>query len=230
MSAPSLAARPFLSPERLAVSLMFLANGFLVGSWAPKIPEFALRLDLDESALGLMIMCFGIGSLCAMPLVGLLISRSGSRMPVLWLAAMTVTSLPLVTLAPSIWTAAIALFLFGGVIGGMDVAMNANAVEVEKRLDRAIMSSCHGFWSLGGVIGATFGGVLIAYFRCHVTCPAGVPSGLCRARTGIGAALWLIGRGQPLDHASAGTRRTSRPGLLTRRRHGLVDPASSADH
>ena len=168
MTSPSLVARPYLSPERLAVSLLFLANGFLVGSWAPKIPEFAIRLDLDESALGLMIMCFGIGSLCAMPLVGLLISKSGSRMPALVLAAMTVTSLPLVTLAPSIWTAAIALFLFGAVIGGMDVAMNANAVEVEKRLDHAIMSSCHGFWSLGGVAGATLGGVLISLFGVHV--------------------------------------------------------------
>ena len=214
MSASSLAARPFLSPERLAVSLMFLANGFLVGSWAPKIPEFALRLDLDESALGLMIMCFGIGSLCAMPLVGLLISRSGSRPPVLWLAAMTVTSLPLVTLAPSIWTAAIALFLFGGMIGGMDVAMNANAVEVEKRLDRAIMSSCHGFWSLGGVIGATLGGLLIAY--------AGVLVHALLAALLVVLALalaWprLLADRPPgdLDQASPDKAAAPRPGLLT---------------
>jgi MFS family permease len=70
----------------------------------------------------------------------------------------------LVTLAPSIWTAALALFLMGGMIGGMDVAMNANAVEVEKRQGRAIMSSCHGFWSLGGVAGAALGGVLIELY------------------------------------------------------------------
>lgn len=168
MTVPILAARPYWSPNRVAVSLMFLANGFLVGSWAPKIPEFAMRLNLDESDLGLMIMCFGIGSLCAMPLVGVLISKGGSRMPVLTLAAMTIFCLPLVTIAPSIWIAAITLFAFGGIIGGMDVAMNANAVEVEKRLDRAIMSSCHGFWSLGGVAGATLGGLLIANFGVHV--------------------------------------------------------------
>jgi hypothetical protein len=38
----------------------------------------------------------------------------------------------------------------------MDVAMNANAVEAEKRLGRAIMSSSHGFWSLGGFIGGGY--------------------------------------------------------------------------
>ena len=108
-----------------------------------------------------MIMCFGIGSLCSMPAVGALISQRGSRMVALLLAAMTVACLPLVTIAPSIWSAAVALFAFGAMIGGMDVAMNANAVEVEKRQGRAIMSSCHGFWSLGGVAGAVLGGLLI---------------------------------------------------------------------
>lgn len=161
MTVPPVAPPPFATPQRLAVSLMFLANGFVIGGWAPKIPEFAFRLDLDESELGLMIMCFGIGSLCAMPAVGALIARNGSRLPVNMLAALSVSCLLLVTVAPSVPPAAIALFVFGAVIGGMDVAMNANAVEVEKRQRRAIMSSCHGFWSLGGVAGAALGGVLI---------------------------------------------------------------------
>lgn len=168
MSISSLAAPPLLSPQRLAVSLMFLANGFVVGSWAPKIPEFAARLQLDESDLGLMIMCFGIGSLCAMPAVGAMISKNGSRSLLLLVATATIPCLMFVTVAPSIWTAAIALFLIGALIGGMDVAMNANAVEVEKRQGRAIMSSCHGFWSLGGVAGAGIGGLLIAFYGVYV--------------------------------------------------------------
>ena len=168
MSTSSLVAPPLLSPQRLAVSLMFLANGFVVGSWAPKIPEFAARLDLDESALGLMIMCFGIGSLCAMPAVGAMISKNGSRRIMLLVASAMIPCLLLVTLAPSIFTAALALFLMGALIGGMDVAMNANAVEVEKRQARAIMSSCHGFWSLGGVAGAALGGILIELYDVHL--------------------------------------------------------------
>ena len=39
--------------------------------------------------------------------------------------------------------------------------MNANAVVVEKRLSRAIMSSSHGFWSLGGFAGGALGGIAI---------------------------------------------------------------------
>ena len=46
------------------------------------------------------------------------------------------------------------LVILGGLIGGMDVAMNANAVAVERRMGRAIMSSCHAWWSMGGLVGA----------------------------------------------------------------------------
>jgi len=53
---------------------------------------------------------------------------------------------------------ALAIFLFGGFMGAMDVAMNANAVAVEQSMRRAIMSSCHAFWSLGGLIGGLLGG------------------------------------------------------------------------
>jgi predicted MFS family arabinose efflux permease len=67
----------------------------------------------------------------------------------------------LVALAPSVWTAAVAMYIFGGTIGATDVSMNANAVSAEKKLGRAIMSSSHGFWSLGGFIGGGAGGIII---------------------------------------------------------------------
>jgi fucose permease len=46
----------------------------------------------------------------------------------------------------------------------MDVAMNANGAEVENSLGKAVMSSFHGFWSLGGMVGAASGGLVLATF------------------------------------------------------------------
>lgn len=149
-------------PTRVGVSLLFLINGFITGSWAPKIPEFAARLGLSEAGLGLMILGFGLGSLLTMPVAGGFIARSGSRMPSLVLAVGCSVALLLVTFALELLSAALAVIFFGGAIGGMDVAMNANAVEVERRMGKAIMSSCHGFWSLGGLIGAAAGGYAIS--------------------------------------------------------------------
>lgn len=148
--------------ERQAVSAMFLMNGYVVGNWAPKIPEFKARLGIDPATLGLLILAFGVGSLLLMPVVGAIIARDGSQRLVRATALALAPLLLAVTLAPTLWSAALTLIVLGGFTGGMDVAMNANAVAVERGMRRAIMSSCHGFWSLGGLIGAGTGGLLIA--------------------------------------------------------------------
>jgi MFS family permease len=146
---------------RWSVAAMFLVNGFLVGSWAPQIPGFLARLRITEFTLGLLILLFGLGALAAMPWCGTLIGRFGSRRVTQMFGVVAVFGLLLIVLAPNVPVAALALFLFGGFVGGMDVAMNANAVEVERRLRRAVMSSSHGFWSLGGFAGGGLGGLLI---------------------------------------------------------------------
>lgn len=153
---------------RAAVSAMFLMNGFVVGSWAPLVPELADRHGLSESAIGLMILALGFGSLIVMPISGALIARFGAR-PVLRLTCIIVAlALLPVVFAPGVAVLAAMMFIFGGMIGSMDIAMNANAVVVEKRLSRAIMSSCHGFWSLGGLTGAASGGLLIDRFGAYM--------------------------------------------------------------
>jgi len=146
---------------RWAVAAIFLANGFLTGSWAPQIPVFLTRLDISKFTLGLLILLFGVGAVTAMTWCGHLISRHGSRTVLRWFGLCGSLGLLVVALAPNVPLAAIAMFIFGGLIGGMDVAMNSNAVVVERRLSRAIMSSSHGFWSLGGFAGGALGGFAI---------------------------------------------------------------------
>ncbi|WP_421580489.1 MFS transporter [Shinella sp. M31] len=154
-------AKTYFPSTRLAVSGLFLLNGTFAGAWAPKIPEFASRLDLSESGLGLMIMCFGIGSLVLMPIAGILIAHFGTTRTVKGATILFLTTMLLLSIAPTILVGAVAIFFFGGLMGAMDVSMNGNAVEVEKSMRRAIMSSCHAFWSLGAFIGASTGGFLI---------------------------------------------------------------------
>jgi MFS family permease len=76
--------------------------------------------------------------------------------------------LALVVAAPNLWVLAPFMALMGAVIGCMDVAMNANAVLLERRMGRAIMSSSHGFWSLGGFVGGAAGSYVIAHFGPYV--------------------------------------------------------------
>ena len=118
-----------------------------------------------------------------------------------------------VALAPNVPLAAVAMFLFGGLIGGMDVAMNANAVEVEKKLSRAIMSSSHGFWSLGGFVGGGLGGIAIQNYghlahAAAVTVVALAVMALCAAPPHRRRAA--AGAGAPQIRAAAKPDRLSR--------------------
>ena len=123
---------------RWAVAAIFAVNGFLTGSWAPQIPVFLTRLGISESTLGLLILVFGAGAVSAMAWAGHLIARYGSQWVVRLFASAGAFGLLLVALAPNVPLAAVTMYLFGGMIGAMDVAMNANAVVVEKKLSRAI--------------------------------------------------------------------------------------------
>ncbi|MEM6712873.1 MAG: MFS transporter [Pseudomonadota bacterium] len=154
---------PFLR-HRIAVSTMFFLNGMLVGGWAPAIPAFKDKHGLAESELGLMILLIGVGSLITMPITGIIIARFGSQNVLRVAATFAIFALPLVILAPTLSLAIAALLLFGGSLGSMDVSMNANAARVEARHDVPIMSSCHGFWSLGALVGAAAGGLLLGTY------------------------------------------------------------------
>lgn len=150
--------------SRRAVNAAFFANGFVVGHWAPKIPVMVERLGITESVLGQLIILFGVGALAALIVGAWLVTKFGSVTILRWTSLMLAPSLWLLTITPDVWTTALAMLWLGMFLGAMDNAMNANGVVVEVALDKPVMSSYHGFWSLGGVVGGLTGGALIAWF------------------------------------------------------------------
>ncbi|MEQ8400972.1 MAG: MFS transporter [Roseitalea porphyridii] len=149
---------------RLAVYAAFFLNGFMVGHWATKIPVLVDRLGISEAVLGRLIVLFGIGAVLALVGGAWMVTRIGSVAVVRWTSVLLAPSLVLLTLAPSLPAAALALLWLGVFLGAMDNAMNANGIGVERALGRPVMSSFHGFWSLGGVAGGLTGGAMIAAF------------------------------------------------------------------
>lgn len=139
---------------RLATRLAFLAAGFGLASWAPLVPFAKTRLGVDEGALGLLLLCLGIGSVLAMALTGVLSARFGARPIIVLGGALMAAVLPFLALAGDPVSLGIALLLFGAGLGSLDVAMNIHAVDVEKAAGRPLMSGFHALFSIGGFAGA----------------------------------------------------------------------------
>ncbi|GAB3255656.1 MFS transporter [Chitinimonas naiadis] len=140
--------------QKLATRLAFLVAGLGMSAWAPLVPYAKLRLGLTESTLGLLLLCLGIGSLIAMPLTGILAARFGCRPVILLSASLMSLTLPGLALAASPWQLGLVLFIFGAAVGTLDVAMNIQAVMVEKASGGSMMSGFHAHFSVGGFAGA----------------------------------------------------------------------------
>jgi MFS family permease len=140
--------------QRLSTRLAFLAAGLAMSAWAPLVPFAKMRLALGEAELGLLLLCLGAGSLLAMPVTGVLAARFGCRLVVLASGALVCLVLPGLAFAPTPLLLGCTLFAFGAAIGTLDVAMNVQAVIVERESGGSLMSGFHGLFSVGGFIGA----------------------------------------------------------------------------
>lgn len=125
-----------------------------MAAWAPLVPYAKERLQIEAAQLGMLLLCLGIGSLLAMPITGALTTRFGCRPVVLVSGALVCAVLPFLAVAPSPLLLGATLFLFGATIGTLDVAINVQAVQVEKESGGALMSGFHGMFSVGGIAGA----------------------------------------------------------------------------
>ncbi|CDG81097.1 MFS transporter [Janthinobacterium agaricidamnosum] len=140
--------------QQRATRLVFFAAGLGMATWAPLVPYAKERLGLEEGALGLLLLCLGCGSLFAMPFTGALSARFGCRRVILASGAILSLLLPGLALAASPWELGLVLFLFGASAGTFDVAINIQAVIVEKASGRSMMSGFHALFSVGGFAGA----------------------------------------------------------------------------
>ncbi|CCH57063.1 putative MFS-type transporter YPO1221/y2967/YP_0917 [Fibrisoma limi BUZ 3] len=139
---------------RLATQLIFLVCGLGMSSWAPMVPLAKDRLALNDANLGLLLLLLGAGAMLMMPTSGWLVNRFGSRIVMAGAALVMALALPLLVILTSPVAMAVTLFLFGSGIGAIDVAMNAHGVQVQNLYGKPIMSSLHGLFSVGGLLGS----------------------------------------------------------------------------
>ena len=140
--------------EQHSTRLLFLLAGFSAAAWASLVPVAKAATGVNEGQLGLVLLCLGIGSLLAMPVSGVVSTRHGCRKVLMVCGVALCACLPLLASVQNVFTLAAALFFFGAMIGTFDCVMNIQAVIVERDNKRPLMSGFHGFYSLGGLLGA----------------------------------------------------------------------------
>ncbi|MER6072419.1 MFS transporter [Streptomyces sp. NPDC001817] len=189
-------ARREVRRARYAVAAVFAVHGAVTGSFATRVPWIQDHASLGAGQLGFALAFTAFGASCAMPLAGRISHRFGSRTALRGLLALWTLCLVLPSLAPNLYTLCLAMFTYGASAGMADVAMNALGVEIERLLDKSIMSGLHGMWSAGALIGSA-AGTLAAHLgsdaRLHFSLASAVLTAL-----GLVACTWVLDL-QPAD-------------------------------
>jgi MFS family permease len=171
---------------------VFLVHAGISGSFAPRIPAIKADLGLGDGSLGAALTGFAAGLFAGTRVAALLVDRYGSRNVVRATLPLYAAALVGPALANDLAGLTVALVAFGLVSGLIDVAMNAQAVVVERAYGRPILSSLHGVWSVGLLVSAgiaSAAAALGASVLLHFAVAAGV-----LLVAGLAAPLWLLAR------------------------------------
>ena len=138
----------------LAVAVLFLGNGLVVGTFGGSLPGLRSRLDLSPGQIVGVLVAAGIFAVASMNLGGPLSDRFGARTPSMIGGSLMAAAGVVMGLAPSYPVLVLGAAVFGLGNGAMDVSMNTLGVAVEQARRRPVMSRLHACFSIGGFVGA----------------------------------------------------------------------------
>lgn len=161
--APDLAGVSGLRGARNAAATVFVVHGFCFASWASRIPQLRDALAASPAVLGLVLLSVGAGSVIALPLAGMVVTRWGPGRTIAAMVAVLAAGLATVGLGyrAGVGPVMVGLLAVGFAAGTWDVAMNVEGAEVERRLSRAVMPRFHAGFSIGTVMGALIGAAMV---------------------------------------------------------------------
>ena len=144
------------SPTRLIMTI-FMLHSAVMTNWFPRIPDMQTKLQLGTGELSLGILGASIGTIVALPLAGQIVGWLTPRRTILVVFVFYGAAYALIGWAWSVPSLFVFLFLSGLFMPVIDVAMNVEADRIETSTGRRIMNTCHGFWSVGSIIGGLSG-------------------------------------------------------------------------
>jgi MFS family permease len=146
----------WLTPPRLIMAVFFI-QAVVMTNWFPRIPDVQQRLGLTPGQLSICLFGLSLGTFVMTIFNGPLIARLSART---MMAVGMCTYYAALVLPGLAWDGPSLFFLLlvlGACYVIVDVAMNVEAARIQEAGGRRIMSTCHGFWSVGAVLGSVVG-------------------------------------------------------------------------
>ncbi len=158
-------ARLIISMEksRFSVSTFFFVNGVLYATWTARLPELQAFFSMSNAELGTLLFVHALGAVVAMPFIGWLALRFSSKTTTRVSGVVFCLFISLIALSRNLVLVNALFFIIGLAAGSLDVSMNGQAVYVERKKGKPIMSSFHALFSIGMAFGAGLGALFTKF-------------------------------------------------------------------
>lgn len=150
-----------MQKERFSISLLFFLCGLNFATWATRIPDYKIAFHLTDAELGRVLLGLPIGSLVSLPIAGLMLTKYKSKHICLLACFLYILVFPFIGITTTQLTLFISLFGLGMAGDILNIAMNTQVVTLENKLQKVVMSSFHAVFSVGLMVGAFLGGILV---------------------------------------------------------------------
>jgi MFS family permease len=135
----------------------FFVQAVALNNWFPRIPDVQNALGIGPAELSLALLGMPVGGFIATTLAARIVERLTARRTIMAGFCVFGVMSMLPGWAWSVPTLFVALLLMGISYVVMDVATNVEATRIQAAIGRRILSTCHGFWSLGSMLGLVMG-------------------------------------------------------------------------
>lgn len=143
-----------------APAFLYTCFSLVFSTWVIYIPFIAEKMQITEGKVGGALFFTSLGSFLTIPLSNKLIDILGVGRQAFIGFVLYALSMYGMFLAPDYMWLCTALFLFGVMSSIFAISLNSLVATIEKQAGKYIMTGSHGFWSIGGIIGASTGGFI----------------------------------------------------------------------
>lgn len=158
----------FSNRKFFAIASIYTYFSLVFSSWIIYIPFLAEKLNITEGQIGSSIFFAALGSLIMVPVSNRLTYILGvGRQTFIGFLLYGLSLYGIISATNHIYLS-IALFVYGMISSFFVIALNSLIALVEKESGKYIMIGSHGFWSIGGIIGALIGGYIAGKYKMPV--------------------------------------------------------------
>lgn len=145
---------------RMALFALFVVIGIATSTWVTRTPALRDALQASTEQMGLILFGFSLGSMGGILTANLLVERLMARRAMAAGMVVNLAGLSLLAMGAGMASTPVVIagfMLFGVGMGWADIAVNVEAGALERLQQRSLMTTLHGCFSLGAMLGALLG-------------------------------------------------------------------------